>query len=203
MEYFGLEDTDDIEISKFFEFCRVHFQRSVERVKNDHALVPFGKQSRFQSLIDTLLGEDTTAEEFQQAENDLRSEFEYTCAWLDFHFMHRRGECLFPIMKKEDGVQGYGDSTNGQEGQGRWIKRRCSKRKPDMEEGLEHLFRESRLVHKEVEAKKTGISLNYGRETSPRQRAEQRKKSWQKVKRRRSSTGQQQGGKGGKRKRSQ
>ena len=174
-EHYSLDDTSELDLSKVFQFCEVHYQRSVTRVKSDYAVVPFGQQGRFQALINVLLGEETTADEFRNAESSLREEFEFIGPWLDFYFVHRRGECIFPAMKNGGSVKGYGRDNNGQEGTGRWVKRRCEKDRPNMEEALQHLFRECRNVDAEVNLAKTGLSPNYGKATSPKVRDEKRK----------------------------
>ncbi|TBU52815.1 hypothetical protein BD310DRAFT_995754 [Dichomitus squalens] len=60
--------------SKYQQGCRVHFQRSVMRIKKDKAIVPAHLQDTFETSINTLL-DTTSAEVFTMTMQRLRTDF--------------------------------------------------------------------------------------------------------------------------------
>jgi hypothetical protein len=64
---------------------KVHFYRTVLRIKNNHKYVPIDDQERFQSLINIMLRENMSEDEFNTTLGVIVTEFPNTNNWLKWH----------------------------------------------------------------------------------------------------------------------
>lgn len=160
-----------------YKFCLVHFQRSVERVKTNFAVVGHGRQDEFQKLVNVLLSDTTTEEEFLETVETMLRDFPHTRNWIRWYFEHSRGCLVFPAMQNGT-IKGHGDTTNAQEDIGRWFKTRAMIRSniknPTLEEGLGIMLREGQTVQDEYSHELRGIRTAYGKRSNPIQREKAR-----------------------------
>jgi hypothetical protein len=76
-----------------------------------------------------------------------------------------------------EGIKGFGNDTNGQEGTGRWIKKTYRGGKPNLCQCLVYLADYGKDVHDQLVDEKLGNKTSYGKKSNPIDRAEERKKN--------------------------
>lgn len=188
MSVYGIDDESSVEWERLYKFCLVHFQRSVERVKTNYSVVPHGRQQDFQRMVDTLLSEETTEDQFLDTVEEILDQFPNTANWMEWYLEHFRGALVFPAMQNGT-IQGHGVNTNGGEVTGRWFKTRARIRsgitKPTLGQALAIMLREAQAVQDDYNAELEGVRTAYGPRSSPMQR--QKDKAEKKLKRNRES----------------
>ena len=182
MGIYGIEDESSVDWEKLYKFCGVHFQRSVERVKTNFNVVPNGRQGDLQKLVNVLLSETTTEEEFLDAVETILREFPNTLNWLRWYLEHFRGTLIFPAMQKGT-ITGFGIDTNGGEVTGRWFQTRAKVRsgitRPTLEQGLGVMMREGMTIESDYSYELAGQRTAYGARSNPisREKARANKRS--------------------------
>lgn len=79
--------------------CNIHFLSSVIRIRDTAALVPPELVSRFRNLIDTLVGIDTTEEQFQKAASRIEEEYPRIKTWIGWWTQSWVAKMAFPAKK--------------------------------------------------------------------------------------------------------
>lgn len=166
-------------LQNFYSCCSVHWKRSVARIKTNHLLVPPDEisQNRFQHLVNILASEKTNEERFHQTISDLKTGFPHVTGWIDWYLDNNRGNCFFPFMT-QGGISGFGNNTNAQEGQGRWLQDALGRKKEPMSEVLQHLYAAGKAINDDVIAVREGNTASYQRRRTtmtPIQRDKERK----------------------------
>lgn len=82
---FHIADDEEISLETSYKCCRVHFQRSVTRVKSSHTLVPREKVDVFDVHIQTLMSHETTEEEFHTTVDAIRKQFPLLKNWINWY----------------------------------------------------------------------------------------------------------------------
>ncbi|EJK49890.1 hypothetical protein THAOC_31187 [Thalassiosira oceanica] len=179
MSVYGITDAESVDWERLYKFCLVHFQRSVERVKTNYSVVPHGRQDEFQEMVDVLLSEETTEEQFLDTVDKILQEFPLTTNWIEWYLEHFRGALVFPAMRNGT-IKGHGRDTNAGEVTGRWFKTRAYTRseirRPTLEEGLGIMVREGQTVQDDYSAELNGVRTGYGTRSSPRERVAKKTK---------------------------
>ncbi|TBU36908.1 hypothetical protein BD309DRAFT_984636, partial [Dichomitus squalens] len=91
--------------SKYQQGCRVHFQRSVMRIKKDKAIVPAHLQDTFETSINTLL-DTTSAEVFTMTMQRLRTDFPTILqGWISWWEQDHIAAMIFPALQQGSDVE--------------------------------------------------------------------------------------------------
>eukprot|EP00986_Skeletonema_menzelii_P015314 scaffold11499_cov80-Skeletonema_menzelii.AAC.1 len=147
----------DLEIEQTYKCCRVHFLRSVARVKKSFRLVPRHKLDKFQHLISILLSPDRTNEDrFYKTVEEIRNNFCLLKDWINWYVTNNIERCFFPAVDN-GGIKGFGKDTNAQEGTGRWYKHGYRPgKKIDLPECFKYLCSKAKLIQQDTNAEKEG-----------------------------------------------
>ena len=81
---------------KFQKGCQTHFQSSVQRVKQDSALVPLAYARPFDDFTHTVLSLDTDFEEFAVAVAEFKSSFSQLHPWISWWLRKKIALLIFP-----------------------------------------------------------------------------------------------------------
>ena len=94
---------------------------------------------------------DTTLEQFMDTVNDTKKKCRNSGDWIDWHLLNDVDRCIFPV-RRDSGIKGSVNNTNGQEGDGCWVKQGygSSKERPDLEKALAYLFCHAFQIHLNV-----------------------------------------------------
>ncbi len=151
-------------LQRYYSCCKVHWKRSVARVKRNHALVPADEisQNHFQHLVNILASEKSDEERFYQTISEMKEQFPHVTDWIDWYLANNRGNCFFPFMT-QGGISGFGNNTNAQEGGGRWLQAGLGKKKGPMIEVLQHLYAAGKAINDDVIAVRDGNIPSYQR----------------------------------------
>ena len=166
-------------LQHYYMCCKVHWKRSVARVKRNHALVPPDEvsQNRFQHIVNILASDKTDENRFNETIRNLKAEFPHVTGWIDWYLYNNRGNCFFPFMT-QGGIRGFGNNTNAQEGGGRWLQDGIGMKNAPMIEVLQHLYSAGKAINEDVIAIREGIMPSYQRRRSsmsPKEREQERK----------------------------
>ena len=89
------------EATTFVQKCEVHFKRSLTRVLRNGRVVPTQEgQEEFRYLVNVLLKESTTPNEFMRACNMVASRFPNAAPWLAWHLSPNRAMSFFPACRR-------------------------------------------------------------------------------------------------------
>jgi hypothetical protein len=86
-----LTKAEDLDLSKVYALCIVHFLRTAERVGSDYSLVPPHMRNMFDRYIHgVFLKEETTEEAFNEAVTQFKKDFKNLKRWIDCRvfFLH-------------------------------------------------------------------------------------------------------------------
>lgn len=85
----------DYQITDDYNYCSVHFQSTVTRVKRDSKLVPLKKRKLFSGIIVNLLDKNTAPDTFDELIANFKREFPDLEQWINWHTSeHYRGRGL-------------------------------------------------------------------------------------------------------------
>ncbi|KAJ7885633.1 hypothetical protein B0H13DRAFT_1889491 [Mycena leptocephala] len=119
--------------------CIVHWKRSLHKIKQ---VLGAKHLFRFEGLIGVLESERTTAAEFLQAVEQIRTEFPEVRPWLAWWILPGNGSMIFPAMQKmpADLRAKLPNSTNASESN-HWLLYRAVGYGFDLWEGIRRLYR--------------------------------------------------------------
>ena len=161
---------DDFNVGKFYTYCLVHFDRSVNRICRNNAVVSVQRKQDFQDQVSGLRNE-TDTETFWHCVDRLKHQFPKCTKWIDWYLNPKRAKIFFPSLKDE-GFVGNVQNTNAQESTGRTIQLAYSTDKAtSVADVFFHLFRYATNCDATYNCRAKGHPVDYTRPKSPPRRS--------------------------------
>ncbi len=96
----GLESHYDItqsdyNIEELYQFCHVHFKRSLTRISHNHAVIPMQQKDDFEFHVLELTKETVSKEDFHEKVEQNLKEYKPSKKWLDLYLHPKRAPCIF------------------------------------------------------------------------------------------------------------
>ena len=100
-ERYGIAADEEISLEKHYQFCEVHFKRSLTRVRRNGAIVSSEKEMEFYRKILELLNPELSENSFQAVVKELKSEYPKCKKWLEWYLHPERAKLIFPALPLE------------------------------------------------------------------------------------------------------
>jgi hypothetical protein len=155
VEHFPGQNPED-----FYQGCRVHFLRSMQRVESSHTLVPLNQKEVFEQKTLRLLNLQEDIDEFNDLVSEWRNLFPNCINWLDWYLHTDRRSMLWPVFSKNK-KPNIKEDTNAQESIN-WDLKRALKGTPEqLGAVIQKLHSYFENIKRDYESKEFGADIRY------------------------------------------
>ena len=156
------------DVTQFYSFCDVHFQRSRRRInKNRHIVPTLEDELQFHNMIEDLFTyKQGQHEMFRRQCLKILRYFPKAKNWLNWYLHPDRAVILFDACKLLPSSTQLQKDTNAQENVGRQIQYGAPKAKLGIGEAFEHLWRFCNNLKMDRSSVKAGTPVQYGKSSS-------------------------------------
>jgi hypothetical protein len=152
---------DACQMDSIYAFCRVHFQRSAHRMRQNYEMVPSLHGDNFDYIVRKLLEPNLSRIIFQEYVDRLKKDFPKCTGWLDWYLHSDRANMIFQALTDNKFPQAN-PNTNAQESFGRTLQCSCEQAKPSVKEAYFHCYRMAHKYDHMYALAREGTTVNYG-----------------------------------------
>jgi hypothetical protein len=162
---------DNFNMEAHYAFCRVHFLRSLDRVKRNYEVVPASTGDNFNYRVRSLIDSELLYEDFIDQIDSIKKLWPKAKTWLDWHLDPSRGSMIFPALAKDQFPQ-KNPNTNAQESLGN-VLQLSGERHLNVLDIYQHCYRHATKNDKEYSLLLEGVNVQWG---TPRINSNSKKK---------------------------